>query len=144
MSAADEPTIVNYKPTMDWWLAGVAVLLAGLGVVMVLSSSGVMAERMMHSKYFFFKKQCLFFGLGVALMLAVSFIPRKILYGPVYLWLMLILGLLVLTLIPPFSVKAAGRGAGCTWGPSCSSPWSWPRWPWCSTWPISTPASRPW
>lgn len=122
MSAADEPTIVNHKPTMDWWLAGLAVLLAALGVVMVLSSSGVMAERMMHSKYFFFKKQCLFFGLGMAVMLGVSFIPRKILYGPVYLWLMLILGLLVLTLIPPFSVKAGGARRWMNLGPFVLQP----------------------
>ena len=110
------------KPGFDWWLAAVAVILAGLGVIMVLSASGIMAERMVHNKYFFFKKQAIFFAIGVGLMFILAWTPRKILYGPVYLWLLLVLGLLALTLIPPFSVKAGGARRWMNLGPFVLQP----------------------
>lgn len=93
---------------MDYWLMGVAMLLAGFGLVMVLSASGVMAERFAHNKYIYFEKQCLFALIGMTAMFAVAFMPRKVLMGPVYLWLFAVAGMLILTLIPPFSVKAGG------------------------------------
>jgi len=110
------------KSGFDWWLAAVAILLAGLGVIMVLSASGIMAERMVHDKYFFFKKQAMFFAAGVVLMFVVSLIPRKILYGPVYLWLMVVLVLLGMTLIAPFSVKAGGARRWMHLGPFVLQP----------------------
>jgi cell division protein FtsW len=113
---------INHKPSVDWWLAGVALALAALGVVMVLSASGVMAERMLHSKYFFFKKQCIFFVVGMVVMFGLAAMPRKMLYGPVYLWLMVILAMLVLTLIPPFSVKAGGARRWMHLGPLVLQP----------------------
>ena len=107
---------------MDWWLAAAAVALAALGVVMVLSASGVMAERMMHNKYFFFKKQGIFFAVGVIIMLVVSRVPRKMLYGPVYLSIGMVLILLVLTLVPGFSVKAGGARRWMHMGPILVQP----------------------
>jgi cell division protein FtsW len=116
------PALSGAKSGFDWWLAGVAVLLAGLGVIMVLSASGIMAERMVHDKYFFFKKQAIFFAAGVALMFVMAWMPRKILYGPVYLYLFAIIGLLLLTLIPPFSVKAGGARRWMHLGPMLLQP----------------------
>ncbi|WP_423747873.1 putative lipid II flippase FtsW [Fundidesulfovibrio terrae] len=116
------PAMNAGKAGFDWWLAAVAVLLAGLGVIMVLSASGIMAERMVHDKYFFFKKQAMFFAAGVALMFVMAWMPRKILYGPVYLYLMLVIGLLVMTLIPPFSVKAGGARRWMHAGPMVLQP----------------------
>jgi len=106
----------------DWWLVAFAVALAGLGVVMVLSASGIMAERMVHDKYFFFKKQAIFLGIGVCLMFFVAWLPRKILYGPVYLWLFVVLALLAATLVPPFSVKAGGARRWMHLGPLLLQP----------------------
>lgn len=122
MIRSDDAYIPGEEPAVDWWLAAAAILLAGLGVVMVLSASGVMAERMVHNKYLFFKKQAIFFGLGVAGMVVLSWMPRKILYGPVYLWLVVILGLLAMTLIPPFSVKAGGARRWMLLGPVVLQP----------------------
>ncbi|MFZ5425720.1 MAG: putative lipid II flippase FtsW [Thermodesulfobacteriota bacterium] len=124
-SAAHVPAgaqVMPAKDGLDWWLAAVAVLLAGLGVIMVLSASGIMAERMVGNKYFFFKKQAIFFAAGIVLMFAVAWTPRKILYGPVYLWLFIVLGLLALTLIPPFSVKAGGARRWMHVGPFVLQP----------------------
>jgi cell division protein FtsW len=126
LAAATHPTndtnLPGARSGFDWWLAAVAVLLAGLGVVMVLSASGVMAERMVHNKYFFFKKQAIFFLAGIVIMFVVAWTPRKILYGPVYLWLVIVLGLLALTLIPPFSVKAGGARRWINLGPMVLQP----------------------
>jgi cell division protein FtsW len=93
---------------MDYWLLGATLVLAGLGLIMVLSASGVMAERAMESKYFYFRKQALFALVGLVIMLVFATMPKKVMYAPVYLWLFVVIGLLCLTLIPPFSVKAGG------------------------------------
>ncbi|MFP5238825.1 MAG: FtsW/RodA/SpoVE family cell cycle protein, partial [Acidobacteriota bacterium] len=116
------PAIVAPRSGFDWWLVAFAVALAGLGVVMVLSASGIMAERMVHDKYFFFKKQAIFLGIGVCLMFFVAWLPRKILYGPVYLWLFVVLALLAMTMIPPFSVKAGGARRWMHLGPLLLQP----------------------
>ncbi len=42
---------------IDPWLLTATLLLGGFGLVMVLSSSGIMAERVFSDKYFFFKRQ---------------------------------------------------------------------------------------
>ncbi|WP_243311903.1 putative lipid II flippase FtsW [Fundidesulfovibrio agrisoli] len=116
------PPIAAPRSGFDWWLVAFAVALAGLGVVMVLSASGIMAERMVHDKYFFFKKQAIFLGIGVCLMFFVAWLPRKILYGPVYLWLFVVLALLAMTMIPPFSVKAGGARRWMHLGPLLLQP----------------------
>ncbi|WP_243368480.1 putative lipid II flippase FtsW [Fundidesulfovibrio soli] len=116
------PAITAPRSGFDWWLVAFAVALAGLGVVMVLSASGIMAERMVHDKYFFFKKQAIFLGIGVCLMFFVAWLPRKILYGPVYLWLFMVLALLAMTMIPPFSVKAGGARRWMHIGPLLLQP----------------------
>ena len=46
--------------TFDLWLLGAALVLAGLGLVMVFSSSGVMAERLNGNRYYFFHRQGIF------------------------------------------------------------------------------------
>ncbi len=106
----------------DYWLLGAALVLAGLGLVMVLSASGVMAEQVMHNKYYFFKKQCLFALAGLIIMTLCSKAPRRLLYGPVYLWLGLIILLLVMTLTPPFSIKAGGARRWLSLGPVAVQP----------------------
>jgi len=118
----DQTAAASGRSGFDWWLAAVAILLAGFGVIMVLSASGIMAEQRVHDKYYYMDKQVIFFLVGVALMFAVSFIPRKIFYAPVYIWLALILVLLAMTLIPPFSVKAGGARRWMHLGPFVLEP----------------------
>ncbi len=106
----------------DYWLLGAALALAGLGLVMVLSSSGIMAERVMDDKYYFFQRQCLYALLGAVSMAAAARLPKRVLYGPVYLWLALAVVLLVMTLTPPFSVKAGGARRWLALGPLTLQP----------------------
>jgi len=106
----------------DLWLLGAALMLAGLGLVMVFSSSGVMAERLNGNRYYFFQRQAIFALISVVLMAIFAWMPRRLLHGPVYLWLFAIIGLLVLTLVPPFSVKAGGARRWMHFGPATLQP----------------------
>lgn len=85
---------------VDWWLFGIALLLLGLGLMMVLSASGVVAEKINGDKYYFFKKQLMFAtGGGIALWTA-ALMPRHLLYRLQYPALFGVIALLVLTLTP--------------------------------------------
>ncbi len=108
MSIQANTDIPDSQAGMDYWLLGAALVLAGLGLIMVLSASGVMAERAMESKYFYFRKQAVYALVGLAVMVVFAKMPKQVMYAPVYLWLFAVIGLLFLTLIPPFSVKAGG------------------------------------
>jgi len=110
------------KGRCDYWLLMTALLMAGLGLVMVFSASGVMAEKVMNYKYYFFKKQAFFSLIGLAGMAVFAFMPRKTMYSPIYLWLAVIVGLLVLTLVPPFSIKAGGARRWLHLGPMALQP----------------------
>ncbi|WP_027184273.1 putative lipid II flippase FtsW [Desulfovibrio inopinatus] len=110
------------KPTIDPLLLGAGLVLAGLGLVMVLSASGVMAERMVSDKYYFFKKQCIFALIGLVVMVVMAKVPRSILHGPVYPVLFGVLIMCAMTLIPQLSVKAGGARRWLAVGPISIQP----------------------
>jgi len=123
MSRLRVATAENAKTgTFDLWLLGATLMLAGLGLVMVFSSSGVMAERLNGNRYFFFQRQALFALVSFGLMCICAYMPRKVLHGPVYLWLFAIIFLLILTLVPPFSVRAGGARRWMHLGPATLQP----------------------
>ncbi|WP_147822221.1 putative lipid II flippase FtsW [Salidesulfovibrio onnuriiensis] len=93
---------------MDHWLLLATLLLAGFGLIMVLSSSGIMAERFYSDKYHFFKKQCVFAAAGLTVMFVASRLPRRYIYGMTYLWLFIVLALLVLCGLTPLGVRVGG------------------------------------
>ncbi len=96
----------NDQP-IDWWLLITAMVLLGFGLLMVLSSSAAMAERFYGSKYFFFRKQLLYAGLGVSVMTVISLLPRATLYRLQYPAL---LGafLMLLATLTPLGIEANG------------------------------------
>lgn len=84
----------------DWWIIAVVLMLLCIGLLMVLSASGVVAERINGDKYYFFKRQILYACVGgVALWIAAS-MPRDLLYKLQYPLLMGTVVLLLLTLSP--------------------------------------------
>lgn len=93
----------------DWAFLGLALLLVAFGLVMVFSASGVVAEKINGDKYFFFKKQCLFAALGLAVMGACAFAPRRLLCRLPYPLLFLTLLLLGLTLLIGPNINGARR-----------------------------------
>jgi len=113
---------INAKKTpaprgkIDPWLLMLTLLLGGFGLIMVLSSSGIVAERMYDDKYFFFKRQLMFTGVGLVSMIICMNIPRKILYGLTYLWVagaVVLLGLC----ITPLGVNVNGASRWIHLGP---------------------------
>ncbi|MEF2230912.1 MAG: putative lipid II flippase FtsW [Pseudodesulfovibrio sp.] len=95
---------------IDPWLLMSTLLLAGFGLIMVLSSSGITAERDFADKYFFFKRQLMFAGIGLAAMLACMQMPRKLLYGLTYLWVGGAVVLLALCITPlGLNINGASR-----------------------------------
>ncbi len=101
---------------IDPWLLMITLLLCGFGLIMVLSSSGIMAERVYDDKYFFFKRQVMFSCVGIAAMLICMQLPRKILYGLTYLWVAGAIVLLGLCL-SPLGVNVNGASRWINLGP---------------------------
>ncbi len=93
--------------TYDWWLIALVLLLVSIGLIMVLSASGVVAERMNGDKYFFFRRQLLFAGLGGVVLAFLAGVPRDLINKMQY---PLLFGALVLVLITltPLGTKVNG------------------------------------
>jgi len=84
----------NHFKKMDWWLIGLAVSLTLFGLISIFSASFFSAN------FFNFKKQILFLGLGLILMIVFSFLDWKALKENPYLILSLyFLNLLALFLL---------------------------------------------
>jgi len=99
---------VQYYP-MDFWLLFSALLLAGFGLIMVFSSSGIMAERFYNDKYLFFKKQAIFAVLGTGVMIFCARMKRQFFYNLTYLWVFLVVVLLVLCQVLGASIGGSKR-----------------------------------
>ena len=84
----------------DWWLIGLTLVLLCLGLLMVLSSSGIVGERLVGDKYYFFNRQLLFAGLGGVAMAVAATIPLEKLNRWHYPLLFGAFFLLLLTLTP--------------------------------------------
>ena len=95
------------ESSYDWWMLTLVVVLLGIGLVMVLSASGIVAEKMYNDKYFFFKKQALFAILGGLALCCAAMLPRFWLYRLQYPALFGVLILMCITLTP-FAPKING------------------------------------
>ena len=109
----------QYYP-MDYWLLFATMLLAGIGLIMVFSSSGIMAERFYGDKYLFFKKQALFALFGTGVMIFCARVNRKFFYNNTYAWTLAAILLLVLCLI--FGTTAGGAKRWIHLGPLSLQP----------------------
>jgi cell division protein FtsW len=85
-----------------------AIALTCFGVVMVYSSSNIMAAKRFHDGFFFLKRQGIFAVVGFALMLGVMNIDYRFWKKMAVPALLLCLVLLVLVLIPGIGGKAGG------------------------------------
>lgn len=84
----------------DWWVIAVVLMLLCIGLLMVLSASGVVAERINGDKYYFFKRQILYACVGGIALWIVAAMPRDLLYKLQYPLLVGTVILLLLTLSP--------------------------------------------
>lgn len=90
----------NTAGPFDWWLFTIMVCLLAIGLVMVLSASGIVAEKLNGDKYYFFKRQLLFAAMGGLTLWIAALVPREWLYKFQYPALIIALILLLVTLSP--------------------------------------------
>lgn len=90
----------NNSRYIDFWLLTAALMLLALGLMMVFSSSGVMAETTFGDAYYFFKRQMVFTVLGLGLMVAAAYVPKRIIYNFKYLWLLIAFIALIVVISP--------------------------------------------
>lgn len=84
----------------DWWLFALMLVILAIGLVMVLSASGIVAEQVNGDKYYFFKRQIFFALAGGAALWGAALMPRQWLYHLQYPALFVALLLLLVTLSP--------------------------------------------
>jgi cell division protein FtsW len=92
----------------DLMIMLMAIALTCFGVVMVYSSSNIMAAKRFHDGFFFLKRQGLFAVLGFGIMLGVMQIDYHFWKKMAVPALLLCLVLLVMVLIPGIGGKAGG------------------------------------
>ena len=92
----------------DLLFLGAVILLAGLGLVFVYSASSYNAKVQYGDEFFFFKKQLIGFVIGLACMIAVSFLPYEKLKRGGLPALIISLVLLALVFVPGLSKSNYG------------------------------------
>ena len=118
----EDKTPAAASPEYDHILMISALLLLGLGLVMVFSASGVLASDKYHDPAFFLKKQLIYAVIGIALMLFVRRIPYQSYNRLVYLILLISLFLLILVLIPGIGVRIRSASRWIRFGPLVIQP----------------------
>ena len=71
-----------------------------IGIIMILSASTTVSYKQFDNQYVIFLRQLMFAGIGIILMLAISFLPKIFFHkwAKVGLWISILL--LILVLIP--------------------------------------------
>ncbi len=89
-------------------LVGSAGILLAIGLVMVLSASGVSALRDFDDSYYFLKRQAMFVGLGLVVAAVVARTPMRVIRLAAWPLIVGSVGLLLLTYVPGFGVEVNG------------------------------------
>lgn len=93
---------------LDPWLFNVALLLLVLGLVMVASSSVAVAEKLTGAPLYFFWRQLIYAGIGVALAGLMLLVPMSVWSRSGFWLLTLAFVLLVLVLVPGIGREVNG------------------------------------
>jgi len=96
------------KRRFDYVLLIVTLALLGIGIVMVYSTSAIIAADRFGDPYYFLKRQALYAGIGFVLMILMIFFPYEILKRFAYPILILSILTLIGVLIPGIGHRAGG------------------------------------
>ena len=118
----EDKTPTAASPEYDHLLMIAALLLLGLGLVMVFSASGVLASDKYQDPAYFLKKQFIYAVIGVVLMLVIRRVPYQMYNRLVYLILLISLILLILVLIPGIGVRIRSASRWIRLGPLVIQP----------------------
>jgi cell division protein FtsW len=112
----------SQRQGIDIVLLGAVFSLTVVGLVMVLSASGIVAERTMGGKYVLFYKHAIAVVLGLGIMGICLRTPVEFFQKHVYLWIFLALVLLILTIASPLGVRVGGAKRWLHLGPLSLQP----------------------
>jgi len=98
----------NGRYNFDPVILTAVILLVGIGLVAVYSSSSILAEQRYGDHYFYLRKQLMFCLFGFLMMIIVKNINYHFYRKLVYLFLGSSIVLLALLLVPRFGVKVGG------------------------------------
>ena len=96
------------KGKIDYILLMVVLALVSFGIVMVYSTTAILAGDRFGDPYFFLKRQCLYAGLGFLLMIVMMFFPHEKLKRFAYPILGVSILALIAVLIPGIGHRAGG------------------------------------
>jgi cell division protein FtsW len=96
------------KRRFDYILLIVALALVGIGIVMVYSTSAILAADRFQDPYYFLKRQAFYAGIGFVLMILMMFFPYEVLKRFAYPILILSGLSLIAVLIPGIGHRAGG------------------------------------
>jgi cell division protein FtsW len=96
------------KGRFDFILLFVALALVSIGIVMVYSTSAILAGDRFGDPYYFLKRQVLYAAVGFVLMILMMFFPYEILKRFAYPLLILSILFLIAVLIPGIGYRAGG------------------------------------
>ena len=96
------------RSRIDFILLILALALVGIGIVMVYSTSAIIAGDRFGDPYYFLKRQGLYAGIGFLLMILMMFVPYGILKKFAYPILIVSILLLIAVLIPGIGHRAGG------------------------------------
>lgn len=105
------------KRSIDYRLLIYTICLASFGVLMIYSASNVIGLKEYNDSFYYFRRQFIFFIIGIALMILMIKIDIKYLYKySLYIFLFCIL-LLILVLIPGIGKVSGGARSWISIGP---------------------------
>lgn len=99
---------MTFKRDIDTTLLLVAVTLTCIGVVMVYSSSAIMAAEKFNDGFYFLKRQMIYALVGFLLMIAATYFKYQNWRGIAVLSLLASIVLLSLVFVPGFGVRVGG------------------------------------
>lgn len=106
----------------DVTLFAVIIGLTGFGLIMIYSSSSVLANRFYSDQYYFLKKQILFASIGFFLMLFIANLDIHLIKKFTYFFVIASFALLFLVFIPGIGHKIGGAYRWITLGPLTFQP----------------------
>jgi cell division protein FtsW len=106
--AKGEVERVKGKKRLDFILLFVALALVGVGIVMVYSTSAIIAGDRFGDPYYFLRRQALYAAIGFVLMILTMFFPYENLKRLAYPIFVLSILCLIAVLIPGIGHRAGG------------------------------------
>ncbi len=116
---------VSVQKPFDVYLFFTTLLLVLIGIMMIFSSSAILAKEKYGDTYFFLKKELIFFGIGLVGLFVTKNLSYKIYYKWVYPILGVMFCVMVLSFIPPFAHTAGGASRWIRIGGFTMQPSEW-------------------